>query len=122
MTEKIKKESVGRTGEEVTCRHLKKEGYLILERNYKTKYAEIDVVCRKKKELVFVEVRTKTNENFGSPEDTVDVEKIKRLKRSALGYIQKKRYQGPCRIDLVCVVLNKEGDVERLTHHKNITG
>ncbi len=118
----LDKKTTGEKGEDAACRHLKEKGYELLERNYKTKYAEIDIVCKKKEELVFIEVRTRANENFGSPEESVNYEKIRRLKRSALGYVQRKRYNQSYRIDLVCVVLGKEGEVERFTHHKNITG
>ncbi len=117
----IKKKEVGRLGEDSACNYLEKEGYKILGRNYKTKYAEIDIVAKKREELVFVEVRTKTNENYGSPEESVNREKMRRLKRSALGYVQKNKYYDCYRIDLICVVLDKQGEIKRFTHHENIT-
>lgn len=115
------KQYVGIRGEDVACEYLQENGFQILERNYKTKYVEMDVVANKDDELVFVEVRTKTGERFGSPEETIKKDKIKRLKRGAVGYAQIKNYKGQYRIDLICVVLNNEGGVERTTHYEDIS-
>ena len=59
----------GKIGEEIAKDYLEKKGYKIIEQNYKTKYGETDIIANCGKELVFVEVRTKIGENFGTPED-----------------------------------------------------
>ncbi|MBI2053987.1 MAG: YraN family protein [Candidatus Staskawiczbacteria bacterium] len=116
---------VGKIGEDLAKEYLKKQGYKILEQNYKTKYAEIDLVLERragflKKELVFVEVRTKVGEQFGSPEDTLNKAKLWKVLQNSFSYSAFKKWQGPARIDAVCIVLNPDFTVSRLTHHENI--
>lgn len=119
--------------------YLEEQGYKIIEQNYKTKYAEIDLIAEKSggffgnKSLVFVEVRTKVGEQFGSPEDTINKAKLWKVLQNAKSYSAFKRWQGQERIDAICIVLgprNKHGapgdsrsgdfSVARLTHHENI--
>ncbi|MFA5948493.1 MAG: YraN family protein [Candidatus Gracilibacteria bacterium] len=117
---------VGKIGEDLARKYLEKEGYKILEQNYKTKYAEIDLVAEKamkflnKKTLVFVEVRTKVGENFGSPEDTINKAKLWKVLQNAKSYSAFKRWQGPERIDAICIVLKSDLSVSRFTHHENV--
>ena len=118
--------NVGKIGEDLAREYLEKNGYKIIEQNYRTKYAEIDLVCKKpmgflnKSRLVFVEVRTKVGENFGSPEDTINKAKLWKVLQNALSYSAFKKWDGPARIDAVCIVLNPNLSVSRLTHHENI--
>ena len=111
---------VGEKGEQVAESYLKKKGYSVLERNYKNKYGEIDLIAKEGSELVFIEVRSKTENDFGMPEETVKGKKKKKLKQNALAYTTFNNYDGFYRIDLVCVVFTKNGEIKRLTHHKNI--
>jgi putative endonuclease len=119
---------VGKIGEDLARKYLEKEGYKILEQNYRTKYAEIDLVAEKtsgflrlgKSTLVFVEVRTKIGEQWGSPEDTINKAKLWKVLQNAKSYMAFKRWDGPCQIDAVCIVLKPDFSVSRLTHHENI--
>ena len=117
---------VGKIGEDLARKYLEKEGYKIIEQNYKTKYAEIDLIAEKsagffgKSTLVFVEVRTKVGENFGSPEDTINKAKLWKVLQNAKSYAGFKRWDGPCQIDAICIVLKLDFSVSRLTHHENI--
>jgi len=117
---------VGKIGEDLACQYLEKEGYKVIEQNYRTKYAEIDLVCEKsagflkKPCLVFVEVRTKVGEQWGSPEDTINKAKLWKVLQNAKTYTAFNRWNGPCQIDAVCIVLKPNFSVSRLTHHKNI--
>lgn len=111
---------VGKLGEDLAREFLEQKGYKILEQNYKTKFAEIDLVCEKDKKLIFVEVRTKIGEQFGSPEDTINRQKLWKVLQNSKNYIGFKKWQGPARIDAVCIVLNPDFSVFRLTHHENI--
>jgi len=117
---------VGQIGEEMARKFLEEKGYKILEQNYRTRFAEIDLVAEKpegfleKPKLVFVEVRTKVGENFGSPEDTINKKKLWKVLWNAKSYTGFKNWQGACRIDAVCIVLNRDMSVSRLTHHENI--
>ncbi len=133
---------VGKLGEDLARKFLEDKGYKILEQNYKTKFAEIDLVVEKIEEapwwkksseknistLVFVEVRTKIGEQFGSPEDTINHAKLQKVLWNSKNYIGFKRWQGACRIDAICIVLKPlrpssgqaDFSVSRLTHHENI--
>jgi len=118
---------VGKIGEDLARKYLEENGYKILEQNYKTKYAEIDLIASApggllfgKKTLVFVEVRTKIGENFGSPEDTINRQKLWKVLQNAKSYSAFKKWDGPARIDAICIVLKPDMSVDRLTHHENI--
>lgn len=117
---------VGRMGEELAKRHLEEKGYKIIERNYKTRWAEIDLVAEQKEglfgkpKLVFVEVRTKIGERFGSPEDTLNRAKLQKVLWNSNTYAAFQRWQGASRIDAICIVLHPDLSVQRLTHHENI--
>ena len=110
----------GRLGEKLASEYLKRKGYKILEQNYRTRYAEIDLVARQKDVLVFVEVRTKIGEQFGTPEETLNRWKLERVKRNAFAYAAKIRWKKLYRVDAVCIVLNDDQKVERLKHYENI--
>jgi putative endonuclease len=117
---------IGQVGERLAREYLEKEGYKILEQNYKTRYAEIDLVAEKPSKflqpstLVFVEVRTKVGEQWGSPEDTINKQKLWKVLQNAKSYAGFKNWLGPQRIDAVCIVLKPDMSVSRLTHHENI--
>lgn len=113
--------ATGKRGEEIAKEFLEKKGYKIYEQNYKTKYGEIDLVGRKGRELIIIEVRTKTGENFGTPEESLTKKKIKKVWLNALAYVGKNSWKGDYRVDAVCIVLKYGGGVERLEHYENIT-
>ena len=112
--------ATGKLGEEIAGKYLEGKGYKIVERNYKTKYAEIDLVAKRKNELVFVEVRTKVGENFGSPEETIDRKKLRKLWGNATAYVARVGWKGIYRIDAVCVILKEDYSLARLNHYENI--
>ncbi len=111
---------VGSLGEDVARRYLKRKGYRIVEQNYRTRYAEIDLIVQKKKLLVFVEVRAKIGERFGTPEDTLDRRKINKFRRNCLAYISQKGWRKDYRMDAICIVLKENKDLERVSHYQDI--
>ncbi len=95
---------LGRRGENLAARHLKKLGYTVVERNFKTARGEIDLVARHKKDLVFVEVKSRSSNRFGSPAEAVTPAKQRRLSMVALEYIKIKGLEGMrARFDVVTV-------------------
>lgn len=116
----MKHTDVGRRGEEIAREFLESRGYRVLARNEKNRFGEIDLVVRKSNVLVVVEVRTKSNERSGTPEDTINRKKKSALRKNTLSYMARIRWKGACRIDAVCVVLGGEGSVFRVTHYENI--
>ena len=80
---------LGAHGENLACRFLRKSGYKILYRNFKGRTGgEIDVVCRDGDTLVFVEVKTRTREDFGRPFEAVNREKQNRISRGGLAWLR----------------------------------
>lgn len=112
--------TTGKLGERVARKYLESKGYKIIEQNYKTKYAEIDLVGLNKGVMIFVEVRTKRGEAFGSPEDTLDYSKLRKISANARAYAAFKGWNGLCRIDAVCVVLGGDDKPKRIDHYENI--
>ena len=112
---------VGKIGENLARQYLEKNGYEIIEQNYKTKYGEIDLVCQKGRELIVTEVRTKIGENFGTPEESLTKKKVRKVWLNALAYVSKNSWKGNYRVDAVCIVLKFGGGVERIEHYENIT-
>ena len=118
---KTKNLETGRLGETIAKKYLQAKGYDIIAQNYKTKYAEIDLIARHKGILVFVEVRTKIKEQFGTPEESVNRNKMNKLIKNAQSYAAMKDYDREYRIDLICVVLDENKKVKRTSHYQNIT-
>lgn len=112
---------IGRSGEAVAKKYLQENGYSVVEANYKTRYAEIDIIVRDKGVLVFVEVRAKSGELFGTPEESITRKKIRTLIKNANAYVARKCYNKNYRIDVVCVVFCEDKKVKRISHYKNIT-
>jgi putative endonuclease len=94
----------GKSGEELAVSCLRKEGYKIVERNYRTKLGEIDIIADCKGCICFIEVRAKNNTIFGLPEETILKKKQLQISRAALAYIKKLKLEDKsCRFDVVCV-------------------
>lgn len=93
----------GREGETAAANYLIKKGYRILEKNYRYKRSEIDIIALKEKLLVFVEVKTKTTVAFGYPEDAVNYNKIKKVLEGADHYIYEKDWCLNIRFDVIAI-------------------
>jgi putative endonuclease len=107
--------NTGRIGEDLAHRYLRKRGCTIVARNYRppSGSGEIDIVVRHDERLVFVEVKTRASEDFGSPDAAVDAEKRSRLLRAASDYAR--RVNVPleqARFDIVSVVMNRPPSIE----------
>ncbi len=82
------KQILGKIGEERACRYLKEKGYQILERNFRCKMGEIDIIAKdKNKDLVFVEVKTRRSFQYGSPAEAINYQKKNHIYRVAKYYI-----------------------------------
>ena len=118
--DKLNNLKTGREGETVAKSYLINKGYKIIDENYQTKYAEIDLVAYFKQTLIFVEVRAKVGEKFGTPEDSINRNKKLKLLKNARAYVGWKRYRGRYRIDAVCIVFDESGDLKRINHYEDI--
>lgn len=95
---------LGRKGEERAAEFLAEKGYRILERNYRTRSGEIDLIALHEGCIVFVEVKTRTSTAFGAPELAVNPRKRSNMVKTALAYLKyKKLHQSPCRFDVVAI-------------------
>ena len=86
MEIKSSNKKTGHYGEDIACNYLEKSGWKILERNYRySRYAEIDIIAKdnSKNEIVFIEVKTRTNKKYGNPSDSVNKNKQKHIYKSA---------------------------------------
>lgn len=97
--------ALGESGEEYACGELRRRGYAILARRYRTRHGEIDIIARDGEVLVFVEVKTRSTEAFGSPLEAVSRAKQRKVVRMAADYVGRSRLSGvACRFDVVGVV------------------
>lgn len=115
---KIYNRETGNRGEGIAADYLRKKHFEILERNFKNKFGEIDIIAKDKDVLVFVEVKTKIGITYGLPEEMINAGKLHRIRNMAALYMNGKSV--PCRIDVVAIVLGSENEVTRLTHYENV--
>jgi putative endonuclease len=102
----VKKDKTGRWGETLARLKLLISGYNIIETNYRTKGGEIDIIAKDHGELIFIEVKTKRSEDYGTPEEAVDYRKREKLSQLATAYIaEKELFDMPARFDVVAVDL-----------------
>lgn len=111
----------GKEGEEMAAKFLKDKGYQIIDQNNSTKFGELDLIATKNNVLIFVEVKFKQTEDFGTPEEMIGQNKLNQVRRTAELYLltnpdiekQFDKYQ----IDAVCIV----EETGRISHHENLT-
>ena len=106
--------SVGKQGESLAAEFLRKNGYRIVETNFRNRYGEIDIIAVEGKTLVFIEVKTKTNNKFGPPKMAVNLRKQKQLSKTALAYLtQKKLNNNPARFDVIGIsIIEDKTEIE----------
>jgi putative endonuclease len=108
----FKKKELGAKGEEVAVSYLKSRGYRIVERNYRIRFGEIDIIAEQGDDLVFIEVKTRSGTLFGSPFESVTKQKQKQLSKVALEYISKQGFHDrPARFDVVGIELQKGSEM-----------
>ena len=117
---------VGVVGEDAAAQLLRKKGYQILERNFRTRFGEIDIIAREKRKdrilpiTVFVEVKTKSGDQYGEPWEMVGAKKLHQVKMMAQVYLTKNGLgEVPCRIDVVGVWL-RDGQLDKIEHWEDV--
>ncbi|MEW6416667.1 MAG: YraN family protein [Nitrospirota bacterium] len=105
--------ALGTEGEELAVRFLKnKKGYKIITRNYKTPIGEIDIIAKDGDTLVFIEVKTRTDDSFGYPFEAVNKRKKQKLKNLALFYLKNQGKEFPIRFDVLSIFCMDNGEKE----------
>lgn len=111
---------IGRWGETIATKYLVEQGYIILERNVRTPYGEIDLIARHGDMIVFVEVKTRTSNRYGFPEEAITNRKQAHLLSSIEHYIQVRTdLDSEWRVDAISVE-GKPGEQPTITHFENV--
>ncbi|MBP3284053.1 MAG: YraN family protein [Clostridia bacterium] len=115
---------LGNFGEDAAEKFLKRQGYKILERNYRCRFGEVDLVALEDGCLVFVEVKTRVSEKYGNPSNAVNGMKLQHMKKTALSYINYRRMGDyPARFDIAEVFADsgeKGFEIKKIHLIKNI--
>jgi putative endonuclease len=100
----MNRKALGQQGEDMACTFLTQQGYRIVQRNFSCRYGEIDIIAAHQETLIFVEVKTRRNTRYGSPEEAVTALKIQHIRHTALEYLR--RSPGPhkaLRFDVIAI-------------------
>lgn len=111
---------LGNEGERLAARYLRRQGYKILARRYRTALGELDLIARDGACIVFVEVKTRRSEVAGLPHEAVDRAKQAQLTRLALAFLKRfRRLEEPARFDVVSIVLEGPSQRPQIVHYRN---
>lgn len=109
---------LGKLGEDIACEYLQENNYEIIERNFECRQGEIDIIAKEKDEIVFIEVKTRTNSNYGNPIDSITYYKQKHIIKSVQYYLYKEKLEKSfVRIDVIEVY--RRGEKYYVNHIKN---
>lgn len=114
--------ALGRLGESLAANYLRRKGYRILGRNYRSKIGELDLIAAKNQTLVFVEVKTRTGSTVGEPYEAVDNRKRQKLLKLADGYLafggiaNLRSIFKDTRIDVISILMSQNGRIRNLEH------
>jgi putative endonuclease len=108
---------LGQKGEQLAVEFLQKKGYQILERNWRFKKAEVDIIAQKNGVLAIVEVKTRSSNYFGNPQDFVNPKKIKLLVEAIHEYVTSKNLDVEVRFDIIAIL--KDEDTFGIEHLKD---
>lgn len=115
------KQRIGNLGESAACEHLTKRGLEILVRNYRTPHGEIDIIARDGDTIRFCEVKTRTSDLFGNPEEAVTESKMQHLIDSAEHYLQSNNLDDiNWQIDVIAVEIDDRNNVFRISRYENV--
>ncbi len=126
-----KHNETGAIGEGIAAKYLEKKGFLVIDRNYRKKWGELDIVAQKDGVIHFVEVKTVSRKSYGDhfeqeinnyrPEDNMHPWKLKRLRRALQTYLlEKYKSDPPWQFDLACVFLDQERRVAKVKFMENL--
>lgn len=109
--------NLGKRGEEAACQYLSELGYEMLERNYRAGRDELDIIAREGDMLVVLEVKTRSSNSHGFPEEFVDTAKQKRMVRAASSYLEAHFPQASLRFDVISVEMKRNSLI--INHFKD---
>lgn len=103
---------LGKTGEQIAIQYLVEQGYAILDTNWRVGKVEADIIAHKEGWIVFVEVKTRTDNRLSRPEEAVNSKKQKAYIRLANAYILQKQLAEEVRFDIIAIVIRSLSDIE----------
>lgn len=113
------KQEIGKLGEDLATKYLEQQGYKVIERNFECRQGEIDIIAIDKNELVFIEVKTRTNLKYGKPIEAVNQNKQKHLTKAVRYYLYSRHLENEfVRIDVIEIYLYNHK--YRVNHIKQI--
>jgi putative endonuclease len=104
--------ALGSKGEDLAVTFLRKKGFRIISRNYKNYIGEIDIIAQDGETVVFIEVKTRANDSFGFPFESVHRRKRQKLRNLALLYLKKAGEELPVRFDVLSITCTESGGME----------
>jgi len=111
---------MGIWGEEVAVDYLRESGYLLLERNWHSGHRDIDIIAQKDDTVVFVEVKTRRNAEFATPEQAVDWQKRRNLRYAINHYVKYRKIDNPIRFDIITVVGTLGSSHPMINHFEDV--
>ena len=111
--------TTGRHGEQMAAELMTRKGYTVLETNWRMGHLEMDIIAGNRKEIVFVEVKTRTSEFAGTPAEAVDANKRRHMVTAANAYVKYHLDTRRIRFDIIGILLNKAGEIEKIEHFEN---
>ena len=119
----LHKQKLGKLGEGLAATYLQKHGFRIIERNFKARYGELDIICIQDQTLVFVEVKTRVGHAFGTPEEAVTPWKLREVVKTAEYFVlTHKGLPESERIDVIGIELDEGDGIVSFKHLVNVTG
>lgn len=116
------KQLLGKKGEDIASSHLQNHGYRIIERNFKARYGEIDIIAIKENTLVFIEVKTRVGREFGLPEEAVTPRKLHEVVGTAQYYkVLHPELPDAMRVDVIGIELDFDETLKYFNHIENVT-
>jgi len=109
-----KNKEIGDKGEQLACYYLMEKGYQILESNYRYKRVEVDIIGLKDSTIVFVEVKVRSSNAYGYPEQAVTEDKANRIRTAAEYYMDERKWDKNIRFDIIAITLNPEVEIVHL--------
>jgi len=119
----LHRKKLGSLGEHIATSYLQKQGYTVIDRNFKARYGELDIVAVKDATLIICEVKTRIGSSFGKPEEAITPHKLRELVQTTAYYVlthaESPKSQ---RIDLIAISLNEDKTIQYIKHIENISG
>ena len=116
----IRRKLLGQRGEDAATDYLKKNGYQLLCRNYTCRLGEIDIIACEREVIVFVEVRSRSSDDYGLPQESITSRKKMKLRQLAWHYLKTVgKTSAGCRFDVIAILFDGDVRVKKLEHIEN---